>query len=223
MSSVNDSSPSIDSSTLDKLLNTLNETNELNKTVFNSFLKTQHDFKTEDTLLQNKINKVAVDNAEYSATKTKTTADNLTTLVVNTKNSSNTQLANNCGEISSLLIKPTIDSIKETVASLEDDQNTSTLNTHYLENLSKDVIASQVKAIPNYEDLKLNIELTFYVTKIVLKLLDKKNINVAFQDFTVNILNSVFVFNDFEQKLIYGQIKFLGDNKLLEKKKKFLF
>jgi hypothetical protein len=221
--SVNDGSSAIDSNTLDKLLNTLNQTNELNKSVFNSFLKTQHDFKTEDELLQSKLNKANEANKEYQDYKTKTTADNLTTLIVNSKNSSNAQLAGNCAEISSLLIKPTIDSIKETVSSLEDDQNTSSLNTHYLENLSKDVIASQVKAIPNYEDLKLNIELTFYVTKIVLKLLNKKNINVSFQDFTVKILHSIFVLNAFEEKLIYGQIKFLGDNKLLEKKKKFSF
>ena len=209
-----------DSDTVSKLLSVLNETNELNKSVFHSFLKTQHDFKTEDTILQEKKEKVTHEDKEHSKTICKNREDNLNTMIVNSRNANNNQIAENCGGISSLLLQPTINSIKETVVSLEYDQSTSSLNTHYIMNLSKDLIISQIKALPNHEELRLNIELTLYVLKIVKKLIKNKNINVEIQDIIVEILSAVYVFNNFEKKLTHNQVKFLLDNKDLIKSKK---
>jgi len=184
---------------LNQLLNSLTKSTDISKTVLDEELKERY-------------RKVTEFNEEYYDAKTKRFNDNLNTMTANTKNATNTVLANSTANLPMILLEPTITSIKDTVTSLSEDQNTSTLQTHYLENVSRQLIASQIRSIPNYEDLKLNIELTLYVSKIVFKLVRKKNINIDNEMFITNILDDVFVLNDFERKLILGQIKFLMDN-----------
>jgi hypothetical protein len=208
--------------TLNNLIEALKQTNELNKNAFDNFIKTQNEFDLESQEIEDKKQKVEEENEKYSDLKTKRVEASKATMFVNSKNGLNSVLATQTSNLPTLLLQPTLDSIKETVQSLEDDQLTNSLSTHFIENVSKDVISSQIKSIPNYEDLKLNIELTLYVSKIVIKLLKNKNVSKTANEFILEILDNVFVLTEQEKKLISAQVKYLFDTKQIGEKKKIL-
>jgi hypothetical protein len=74
-------------------------------------------------------------------------------------------------------------------------------------------IISYIKLIPNYNDLKLEPELT----KIIINIIEDeiKNKDVDKTDLVVKCLTAVFGLTDLDQKVITQQIKFLQNNKMI--------
>ena len=89
------------------------------------------------------------------------------------------------------------------------------LNSHVIEqNLQSDLIA-KINAIPNINQLKLDLELTLYCANVIENLVKKKN-KINKKQLVINILSNVFPLTAEEQLLLGGQLDFLNTNKKIK-------
>jgi len=83
-----------------------------------------------------------------------------------------------------------------------------TLESHLMENVTKLNILNEIKAIPNYQDLKTSIELTLYVCKVVENLITKDH-KIDKKQMVIDILKQAFPLTDDEINSIGVQIEFV--------------
>ncbi len=74
-------------------------------------------------------------------------------------------------------------------------------------------IVSYIKLIPNYNDLKLEPELTKIIINIIEDEIKSKDVDKT--DLAVKCLTAVFNLKDLDIKVITQQIKFLQNNKMI--------
>jgi len=77
-----------------------------------------------------------------------------------------------------------------------------------MENVTKLNILNEIKAIPNYQDLKTSIELTLYVCKVVENLITKDH-KIDKKQVVIDILKQAFPLTDDEINSIGVQIEFV--------------
>ena len=79
-------------------------------------------------------------------------------------------------------------------------------------------IVEEIKKIPNYEQLKSNIEIIEHILQLIINGIHPTNDDIDVRVVATKILNTLFTYSLPEQTLIEESIKYLTSNKIIKKR-----
>ena len=81
-------------------------------------------------------------------------------------------------------------------------------------------LAVKIKALPEFNSLKLNVELTLYVARVIENEIIKKTPEER-KALIIKVIQQIHPLNVDELKILEGQINFLSDHKKIKKQSSF--
>lgn len=92
-----------------------------------------------------------------------------------------------------------------------------TLKNFCVEKSLKQIIREKIVAIPNFQELKLDVELTTFICNLVENGILKKGAGVDKKTLVLELLTELFSLNVPEQQQVKNQIEYLFANKMIAK------
>lgn len=92
-----------------------------------------------------------------------------------------------------------------------------TLKNFCVEKSLKQIIREKIVAIPNYTNLRLDVELTNFLCNLVENGILKKGAGVDKKALVLELLTELFSLNVPEQQQVKSQIEYLFSNKMIKK------
>ena len=99
----------------------------------------------------------------------------------------------------------------------------NTLKTHYSLSALIDLIVKQVKAIPEHEKLKKDIELILMICSMIETVFSDSDVSINKLDAILGVYNQVFEMTVDDQLMLVNIVNFLHQNKTFEYKKGAFF
>ena len=87
-----------------------------------------------------------------------------------------------------------------------------------LKNEIIDFVIKEIQKIPNYQEMKNNLELIRFVCNMLENLITNNNEKIDKKQTVIDIISQLFCFfNEDDKKAIANQVQFLFDNKFIKK------